>query len=304
MAQVVPELIYRSLLQQGILWLKQNLLRIDNMMSGYSLADIASIRSYIQTHDITIVQGWPRENTPFPCIAIILMQEGETPYIDEAIGMVDDETQSGIISGRLWNAEHLLMVVSDNADLTVTLYQLLKLTLQRFNESLNEYLHEIAFDGGDIQPQLNFLPDHLYTRGMSIRASYFDSVIQEFSPVKVSRVLFNLYPEGTAPEGEGMEDPTYTGSASTPGIAITSVKRQRVDEGIVVVQGTASSTVDLSRIAWTLVSGDTVLDQGDLTEDLGAWVVVTVYSTDSCTFSARVVDAAGNVATSSIEYQM
>jgi hypothetical protein len=184
-AQIVPERIYRTVLKDGFTWVEQNLTRMDSMFLGYSDESIAQIKLlFTEAGNLHVVRGWPRGATPkFPCVAIVLHQETSIGFIGETIGSSDvTEVDGGLQQGGLWTATHMLMCVSDNEDITLFLYYLVKMLMQRGISELigMEALHSLNFEGGDLTPEFAFLPDHMYIRALTVRAEYYDSFQQDF----------------------------------------------------------------------------------------------------------------------------
>ncbi len=251
MAQVVPELIYRSVIMEGLAWIKSNLGRIDHFLSGFDSETIRNFREYIQTHDIEVIQGWPRSNTPLPCIAIVLLQENDEQFIGDDLGVNTETDPNGVILGSFWGGTHVLVVASDNADLTVFLYYVLKIILKRSSTTLNEFLHEISYDAGDLQPNLNYLPDHVVTRGISISARYFDAVQIDFDPVDILRVVLNIREDSTAPFTESPGDPVVASATSEMGMTIVSCLTAYTPKTVKLSGVASSSRYAIASVTYT-----------------------------------------------------
>jgi hypothetical protein len=306
MSQVVPELVYRGVIKAALTWMKQNLNRVEDLMSGYDDEDVRNVRTMLGSRDVQVVQGFPRANTSYPCICIVLMQEVEETFIGDEIGVAPiSDSGGGVVQGKLWNATHLLLCCSDNADLTVVLYQLLKLMMLRYNDEMQRVLHEITYEGGDLQPDNQYIPDHIYTRGLSIRAGFWQHMVQEAQQT-INRISVHVVPETTAPWGEGEENaPLYGNGISTPEINIVSLAKV-AGQLQVTITGNASSTADLYTVDYILYvdnSGTLIQDDAGTLSPPTPWSVTLNFTSGTkYIFSIMVTDVNGNKATDTLEY--
>lgn len=195
MAQVIPELLYRQVLQTGFTWLRDNPQRLAEMMVGLISDDdaqtVQDVRTYFgsSTNRVEVVQGWPGKSTRFPCVCLILENDNdEVEFIGRVaeIGLTSDLTD-GMKFGRMWNSKIMFLCCTHNSDLTVFLYYIVKLILEKYQKTMAAAgLHNLKADGADLQPKFDFLPDTITLRGLNVAASYFLTVQEDHTgPVSV-----------------------------------------------------------------------------------------------------------------------
>ncbi|MDP4224900.1 MAG: hypothetical protein Q8910_00825 [Bacteroidota bacterium] len=120
------------------------------------------LTQYLQTTPIKIIRGFPRTQAELPGICILLSNEEET---QESLGNVSfDETQTETI----YSSDYRLEIWTENGDLTVQLYHLLKWCILSGRDDLaNVGMFNQRIGGTDFEPAPEYFPIFVYRRALT-----------------------------------------------------------------------------------------------------------------------------------------
>lgn len=132
----------------------------------------ASIKTYLAAHPLTVQNGYPRADAPFPLVAIILAQEGQSEQVlGNFAGMIDEEGNTlygADVEGSLWEHSFQLPVVTEHPDVTSYYYELVKKALVAGLDILVENsCHGFKLSGADLAPNLAYIPTGLFVRQLT-----------------------------------------------------------------------------------------------------------------------------------------
>lgn len=144
---------------------------------GLDATEIAAIRTYYTAHPPKVRQGYPAADQVFPCMSIVLAEEGEElNVIGDDGGMVDDEDDPDFgadIKTGFWGHNYSILVYDQHPDAVLYYYELAKsillLNAGGTGYFSNQGLFNIKISGMDLEPDPRYLPAHLWVRQLSFR---------------------------------------------------------------------------------------------------------------------------------------
>ena len=145
-----------------------------NEMKNFLLRDANSSRK------LNIYIGWNRERNEFPLISIIL--PGEEPT-RKTIGMSEENVFDEVaktfilVKESVYLCTYSLMVVSDNVNEVILLYNFLRSMIIALHDTLElQDLNLVYLTGQDISQVMELVPNHLYSRVLGLNFQYVVSV--------------------------------------------------------------------------------------------------------------------------------
>lgn len=166
--------------------------RVERIFTDQGLTDTeaAKIRDYFQRLPPTVIHGYPREDSKFPLVAVILGAEGETDLFldntggvldaDEAARLGEEDLEGGFIRTSGYDAEYMIMVVTDQPDITLSYYQIVKdiFTRQRDDLIKNGALG-MRFSGNDMHPSDMYMPAYMFVRKFNVTVRYEARLVED-----------------------------------------------------------------------------------------------------------------------------
>lgn len=168
---IVEELLTKTI-EDKLAYLRATPAEIDQIFAGASEATRNNIKKYVTDNAIRVVRGFPRDPAVLPVYAIVLGAENEqVASLGSSIG--DDDETSEEMYGVMTNVQYRIEVWSNNGDLTVHLYHLLKwIVLSSRDDLQKEGLINQTVGGADLEPVPLQLPELVYRRALSLSGMY------------------------------------------------------------------------------------------------------------------------------------
>lgn len=169
---VIPEQIITQVIENKLNDLRNNPSELDEIFSGLDDSTKNEIKAYVLNNSIRVVRGFPREPSALPSYVIVLGSEREEI---EALGSYigDYEELNEEMYGTLCVAQYRIEAWSNNGDLTVLLYQLLKWIILSSRDSLeNAGLTRQSISGTDFEPVPLQYPELIYRRALILEVTY------------------------------------------------------------------------------------------------------------------------------------
>lgn len=166
---LVVENVLTQVIEDRLNYLKANPSVIDDI---FAPTNADQIKSYLLNNQINVVRGFPRDPSALPAYAIVLGAEREEP---ESIGQYigDDETLHEEMYGTLSVAQYRIETWTNNGDLTVLLYHLLKWMMLSQRDYLeSEGLKRQSYTASDLEPVQTQFPELIYRRALNIEITY------------------------------------------------------------------------------------------------------------------------------------
>ncbi|MFA4944444.1 MAG: hypothetical protein WC789_07060 [Lentisphaeria bacterium] len=136
--------------------------------------EVESIRTYLQSHTLRVVNGYPRVDVNPPLVAIILSQEGEDEhFLGYLAGMVDEDGDPAMrgaeVQGSSWKHTFQLPVVTEHPDVTAAYYEALKTVLIAGIPTLVEGgCWGFQLSGAELAPDPRYIPEGLFVRQLTL----------------------------------------------------------------------------------------------------------------------------------------
>ena len=168
---LIPEILIQQALVQGIRDLRNNPWKIDQLFKSVPQSYASQFTELLTKTPVDITLNYPREDSQFPCIAILLRSEDESvtvlgdllgggaDYDSGLIGSRDFFYETGVestdvdyedslsgeprrlfdkadpvykeLKGSGFSCSYLLQIMTDNQDFTILLYHAIRFILQR-----------------------------------------------------------------------------------------------------------------------------------------------------------------------------
>lgn len=133
------------------------------------------------------VLGYPRTATDFPCIACVLERDVQA---EEAVGQYLGETTAGETDdhareyiGAMYDKTYGLYVYAEHPDVCLYLYHFAKAVVMGSFAVIAELgILDPHYEGGDLQPQPEYLPENMFVRRLGITVKSLETVPAFMSP--------------------------------------------------------------------------------------------------------------------------
>ncbi|RPI81380.1 MAG: hypothetical protein EHM34_08720 [Nitrosopumilales archaeon] len=166
-----------KLFTQGIDIITKDMSILDDLFyDNYALTEeeLTSIKTYFTAKGLNIVNGYPRSDSVFPLLAIILSadREAETFLNDDAEPISDRESSyfNMDLKSSIWEYTYNFLIISEHPDITAYYYEIAKSILLIGYPQLEEIgCFDFALEGSELAPDLRYLPEHLFYRQLTFR---------------------------------------------------------------------------------------------------------------------------------------
>ena len=205
-----------DLLKDSIAAILANPVILDDLFQeNYELVSDESdaIKQYFADKGLNVINGYPRQNTDFPSVCIILGDEAENEHImgDDA-GFIDDETDPNYgmeLNSSFWDHAYRLLIITEHPDVTAYYYEIVKYIMADGQDSLgNDGCFAFHMSGNDLAPDGRYLPEHLFARQLIFKCRREFQLIVRDGPIRTG-----LSTEGIHVDSSG--SPSDVGSVKT-----------------------------------------------------------------------------------------
>ncbi len=167
------------------------------LVRGVGAVEARKIRETFEARPPSVIHGYPHEDSKFPLYAIVLGDDPETTaYLDnfggflsasQAETLLQQGFEGSITRASVYRPEYFIYVVTDNPDLTITYYHILKNILTLRRTWLKEQgVMDTRFGGTDLVPELRYLPSYLFTRRFVVHAEVMEQAYEARDGVATS----------------------------------------------------------------------------------------------------------------------
>lgn len=161
-----------TILTEGIAALKDTPKVIDELFQdNYELVsdEASTIKEYFIANGCNVSNGYPRRNTEYPTVNIILGDEAEVEHvIGDTGGDITDEDDPNYLAEILtaiWEHTYRLIVITEHPDVTAYYYEMIKfIMLEGFGELVDDGCSEFQLSGAELAPDPRYIPEHLFAR--------------------------------------------------------------------------------------------------------------------------------------------
>ena len=161
-----------DILTEGIAAILASPLILDELFQdNYELVstEAAAIKTYFTTNGFNVHNGYPRTDTKYPSINIILGDEAEVESVlADTGGDITDENDPNYkaeILTAIWSHTYRLLVMTDHPDVTAYYYEIAKfILLEGFHDLIDDGMFEFELSGNELAPDPRYIPEHLFAR--------------------------------------------------------------------------------------------------------------------------------------------
>jgi hypothetical protein len=189
--------------------------RLFTKLKGLSRTEAERIADYLRRLPPDVIHNYPREDSKFPLYAIVLDDENESQkFLDDLGGIVDEEEAAVFDDASLegvykrtsiFTSRYNIWVVADDPDVTIAYYQIAKYALGRKRSFLKGLgVLDTQFTGGDLAPNMNYLPAYLFVRRLTLTAMFEEPVFEEFGARVRSVAGIHVDDDASIPEIGGV----------------------------------------------------------------------------------------------------
>jgi len=161
----------------------------DNYVIDESEAE--AIKTYFLENGCRVKNGYPRKDTVWPAIHIVLGMETESDhFLSDSAGKITDDEDPNYgkeLLAAIWEHGYRLIICTEHPDITVAYYEIAKfIMLQGLDVLLGDGCFEFHFSGKDMAPDERYIPAHLFVRELIFQCN------REFQHIKRDTDLFNI----------------------------------------------------------------------------------------------------------------
>ncbi|MGZ3772947.1 MAG: hypothetical protein ACXVCY_04175 [Pseudobdellovibrionaceae bacterium] len=141
-------------------YFQQRLAQIPRRKGEEAMADIFSntvqtlpdIKEYLQTANVKLIHGFPRDSQDLPCLCINLGGDDEKQYLGQVKEEITTDDGTYLLVGPDWNTHYFINVITPNYDETIIWQIIIKYALTVYRPHLESYgLRNLSMSWMDIQ---------------------------------------------------------------------------------------------------------------------------------------------------------
>jgi hypothetical protein len=145
----------------------------------YFAGGVDAAGNTVEARPPTPIHGYARQGGPFPCWALTLAAERRSQdYLDQDGAALDedgepffDEETGKVVDAKYRRVEYTynFLVITDNADVTLWYYHLLKfIVLSAYDVLKEHHLDDPDLSGADLAPDPRYLPSDVFARSLTL----------------------------------------------------------------------------------------------------------------------------------------
>lgn len=189
--------------------------RLFAKLKGLTKTEADKLTDFLRRLPPDVIHNYPREDSKFPLYAIILDDENESQkFLDDFGGIVDEDEASGFFGDAslegvykrtsIFTSKYNIWTVTDDPDITIAYYQIAKYILGRKRSFLKDLgVLDTQFMGGDLAPNMNYLPAYLFVRRLTLTTMFEEPVFEEPPPSRIRSVDGIFVDDGASLEETG-----------------------------------------------------------------------------------------------------
>lgn len=171
----MPDRELLECLQLGIAAIVADVTVLDDILKSLTAEDLARAKAYWVVHSPTPTIGYPHKDTPFPCVAVVLLQEDAAQdYLSQGEQVfLNGGERDGFEFKRRTKGVYGLYVMTENADATSWFYRVVR----RIANVAIRRLHRVGMQvqvltGQDLVPDPSYIPAGIYVRRQQVAIEY------------------------------------------------------------------------------------------------------------------------------------
>lgn len=166
-----------------------------------------AIKEYFANKGFNVHNGYPRTNTEFPAVCIILGDEAESEHvIGDTGGKITDEDDPNYgleIITSFWDCAYRLMVITEHPDVTAYYYEIVKYIMVDAQGCLiNDGCSDFHMSGNELAPDARYLPEHLFARQLVFRCKREFQFIYRETDMRDIRSVDGIHVDSSGSSGD------------------------------------------------------------------------------------------------------
>lgn len=166
-----------NILTSGIGVIKADSTILDDLFcDNYSLTkvELASVKTYFMNKGLNVINGYPRSDSIYPLVAIILSEDSEVETFlnDEAAPIFEEDSPyfHMDLKSSIWEYTYQLLVLTEHPDITAYYYEIIKSILLLGYELLVDLgCYDFNLSGGELAPDPRYIPEQFFARQLTFR---------------------------------------------------------------------------------------------------------------------------------------
>lgn len=178
MSEVLPERIILSAMKTGVAAISANVDLLDSILATLDAPELQKAKDYWTQHPPTVLMGYPRESSPFPCYALTLSSDDNLQdYVglsEEALIGMDDEKEGNVLHRRI-TGRFTVFIYTEHPDTCAWYYRVLRRVMNvAVQRLIKAGLEEPVLGGADLAPDPRYTPENLYVRRLTLQVEYLE----------------------------------------------------------------------------------------------------------------------------------
>jgi hypothetical protein len=174
------EWLLRERLRVGLQAFRDDPTMVDRLFQDLSSNSRTHVKDWLANHDVSILLGFPRHTDDVPCWTIAMTGEApmRTPIGESFQHYWTAEAESDDL-GDVVRKNYVIYTLTQNADLTVLLSNILQHILKSMRQSLDVVgFHQMSVAQQDaLDLRVDFLPNYLYVRATALSVLTEDTIL-------------------------------------------------------------------------------------------------------------------------------
>lgn len=165
-----------SAIRDGINAITADPVILEQIFENYELDEdeVESIKTLWSSKPPIVRHGFARSDDEFPLFALVLVNEREVDTVlgDDG-GIVEDPEDplyGADIKTSFWEHNYDILVYSEHPDATLYWYEVVKSIMLEAG-FYDVGIYDLMLSGGDIMPDPEYIPGHLFVRRLNLKAS-------------------------------------------------------------------------------------------------------------------------------------
>lgn len=189
----VVEFIIDEMLREHITAVQADPDLLDDFFEGLPLTRTKEVKRWIENKNIQVSIGFPQTGAIVPSISIVLADlrltnEGLGEIIQPNVEVPEDFAELGDIEGGYYRGSYMIWVMTDNADSTALLGNMVVEWLEADFPPLDAGIYEHELSASDLTAEMQFLPEHLYVRVITISVGFFVHTLRRYRKIREAEV--------------------------------------------------------------------------------------------------------------------
>ena len=196
---VPVERIITTVLREGYKVLKADLQALEDLFACFEPTVRASVKEWVQAHDMDVSLGYPIEDAKFPSWRVTLGMDANSDHfvgdmLESSTSTTDPEKPFEDQVGSQFRQAYQIHTFTDNPDLTHFMYLVAKMLIWANRSNFQSAgFYELTLSGRELPRDTSLQPQILYTRVLELSGLAFFTVPIRYSAVDSITVSYDTF---------------------------------------------------------------------------------------------------------------